>query len=166
MKKDIWISEEWKKNPNICNTERRTGLRLRIDNKTNPAVKDSFIKISKWIRERFCFPIRVPVYVKASKTVRAKDGEHCVGIFFEPDDYKWEPYIRIATGDYEELVNERGELQAKIAVLLPLLHELTHYYQWLNAEQLTSLGKERQASRYAKDIMEEYLDDIDLLPFL
>ncbi len=166
MNKDIWISEEWKKNPVICNAERRTGLRLKFDKETHPEVKASFKKISKWIRERFCFPIRVPVYVKAAKTVIARDGEHCVGVFFEPDDYKWEPYIRIATGDYEELLKKSGELQAKIAILLPMLHELTHYYQWLNSEQLTSLGKERQATRYAEDIMEEYLDDLDLLRFL
>ena len=163
MKKDIWNSKEWMKNSIICSSDRRTGLRLRFDKNVNPEVKDSFIKLGNWIRERFFFPIRIPVYVKCSEQRRARDGELCVGVFFRPDNYSTEPFIRIATGDFERLISERGVLQAKIAILLPLFHELTHYYQWINSVTLTTIGEERQATSYSHSLMEEYLDDLGLL---
>ncbi|MBO4872930.1 MAG: hypothetical protein J5496_05910 [Lachnospiraceae bacterium] len=162
MKTDIWNSREWMENRYICSSDRRTGLRLRCEKKINPEVKDSFVKLVKWIRDRFFFPIRIPVYVKCSERIRARDGDLCVGIFFRPDNFITEPYISIATGDFEKLVSERGISQAKIAILLPLLHELTHYFQWINSVALTPVGEERQATRYAQSLMEEYLDDLGL----
>ena len=163
MKKDIWVSNEWRNNPEICLHRRRTGLRLKIDKSVDPEVKEAFLMLAKWIRERFFFFFRLPAYIKSSKMLKAKDGDLCVGIFFEPDSYADEPYIRVSTGDYMELVNKKGTLQARIAILLPFLHELTHYYQWINSENLTQIGKERQATRYSQDIMDEYLDDLGLL---
>ena len=166
MKTDIWISEKWTKNDKLLQGRQRTGLRLRIDATVDPEIKTTFKELAKWLRERFYFPIRVPVYIKASDRIIARDGDLCVSVFFEPDEYTVEPYIRIATGDYRELVKTRGTLQARIAILLPIFHELTHYYQWINAVKLTEIGKERQAARYANDLMEEYLDDLGLLESL
>ncbi len=166
MAKDIWISENWMKDPEIAKQGRRTGLRLRFDRDVDPDIRAAFKELAKWSRERFWFPVRVPVYVRSSKTVTARDGDQCVGTFLWPDDHSVEPYIRVAAGDYQDLVNEKGALQAKILVLLPFLHELTHYYQWINSESLTPIGEERQAERYAQDIMDEYLDDLGLLETL
>ena len=122
-----------------------------------------FNNLTHWIRQRFFFPVRIPVYVKSAKRIRAKDGELCVGTFFGPYDYSQSPYIRIAAGDYEDLIREKGEIQAQIALLLTLLHELTHYYQWVNSEKLTPIGEERQASQYADRLITEYLDDTGLI---
>lgn len=35
-------------------------------------------------------------------------------------------------------------------------HELTHYFQWVNSLNLTPIGQERQATKYARYIMDEY----------
>ena len=79
-----------------------------------------------------------------------------VGTFFEPFLSSDEPHIRIATGDYNELENEVGKDNALASILLSLAHELTHYYQWINNIQLTPVGRERQAARYANYIIDEY----------
>ena len=163
MAKDIWMSKKWVKNPKINISGRRTGLRMRYENNVSPEIKNLFKEMASWIRQRFFFPVRVPVYIKSKRRIKSKDGDLCVSTSLWPYDYAEEPYIRIATGDYEELVKERGKLQANIAILLPLLHELTHYFQWINSEKLTLIGEERQASRYANDLMEEYLEDKGLL---
>ena len=163
MPKDIWISEKWMKNPDIYHSGRRTGLRMRYDKEVDPEVKAAFQELVDWIRARFYFPVRVTVYIKASEHVTASDGDLCVSVSFLPYSYLDEPHSKIATGDYDELVSKRGILQAKIAILLPLFFELTHYYQWVNDEKLTSIGEKRQASRYAQDLMEEYLDDLGLI---
>ena len=120
-------------------------------------------ELADWIRARFYFPIRVTVYVKASERVTANDGDQCVSISFLPYSYLDEPYLKIAAGDYDDLVSKRGILQAKIVILLELFIQLTHYYQWINDEKLTSIGEKRQASYYAQDLMDEYLDALGLI---
>lgn len=63
---------------------------------------------------------------------------------------------KLATGDYDELVNHLGNDNTLASILLSLAHELTHNYQWINNIPLTPIGRERQAARYAKYIINEY----------
>ena len=156
MQKDIWMSKKWMNNKAICCSERRTGLYMRYDKEVDSEVKIAFKDLARWIRARFYFPVRVTVYVKASKRVLARDGDLCVSVFFRPDSYEEEPYSRIATGDYKELADKWDDQKAKIALLTPLFIDLTYYFQWLNAEKLTLIGEKRQASCYANALMEEY----------
>ena len=151
---NIWNIKGWKKNhPNDCC---RTGIRFRYDSSVDPEVKRAFGHFAAWIRGKYQFPLRVNVYIKGTKTIIAKDGEHVVGTFFEPFLSSDEPHIRIATGDYNELENEVGKDNALASILLSLAHELTHYYQWINNAQLTSTGRERQADRCAGCVIDEY----------
>ena len=54
------------------------------------------------------YPIGVEVYLKKSDQIKTIDSKGMVSAtFFEPYDKNVEPYIRVATGDYEELVQER-----------------------------------------------------------
>ena len=151
----IWTITDWEKTlPD--NSLRRTGLRFRYDRSTHPEVKRACLQFAIWLRTQYYFPLRVVVYVKGAKTIRTKDGDHVVGSFFEPFSYLDEPYIRIAAGDYNELANHLGKDNALASILLSLAHELTHYYQWINNIQLTPVGRERQAARYANYIIDEY----------
>ena len=68
------------------------------------------------------------------------------------DDYTVEPYIRVAAGDYLDLCEKWGKDSALTAILLTIGHELTHYFQWINALELTPIGMERQATKYARSI--------------
>ena len=46
-----------------------------------------------------------------------------------------------------------------IATILQVIaHEITHYYQWINALQLTEIGRERQANQYSRYILDEYAE--------
>ena len=138
------------------NIHRRTGIRFRYDQSVDPEVKRAFAKFGRWLRIEYSFPLRVPVYIKGSKTIITKDGDNAVGSFFEPFSYSVEPYIKIATGDYKELRETRGKDNALATLLASLAHELTHYYQWINDIQLTPIGRERQAARYSNYIIDEY----------
>lgn len=163
MQKDIWLSEKWMSNPKICIPDRKDGLRIFYDKEVHPEVKAAFQRLAAWIRERFYFPVRVNARICSAERVTARDGSRSVGLCFMPDNQAENCQIKIATGDYEKLVRERGTLQARIAIILPFLHELTHYYQWINSVELTPVGEERQAARYADDLMGEYLHDIGVL---
>ncbi len=85
-------------------------------------------------------------------------GDMVCGTFFRPADRNREPYIRVAAGDYEELLEECGKDNALAGILNTVLHELTHYFQWLNDLDLTLIGEERQATNYARNIMYDYRD--------
>lgn len=69
--------------------------------------------------------------------------------FSAPYNHSQEPYIKIAVGDYEARVKKWGKEKAIANILLDIPHELTHYFQWINDIQLTDVGRERQANRYA-----------------
>ena len=81
-----------------------------------------------------------------------------MGTFFEPLQHTIEPYIRIATGDYEELKEEIGRDQALASILTVIAHELTHYFQWINGIQKTERDSECQARRCAKKLLKKYAE--------
>lgn len=89
------------------------------------------------------------------------DGELVSATFFEPVNRQDEPYARIATGDYQQLKEKIGRDNALASILLSVAHELTHYFQWINDIRLTAIGEERQASRYARFILDEYADVVE-----
>jgi len=151
----LFLLLDWKKNLQE-GVSRRTGIQFRYERTVDPEVKRACSQFAIWLRSEYYFPLRVLVYVKGTKTIRTKDGENVVGSFFEPFSYLDEPYIRIATGDYEELATTLGKDNALATILLSLAHELTHYYQWINGVQLTPKGIERQATNYSNYIIDEY----------
>ena len=151
----IWTIEDWEKNLDSIEN-RRTGLRLRFDPVVDPEVRTAVKTFCVWLRREYYFPLRVPVYVKGARRIMTRDGDLVCGSFFEPDDYGTEPYVRIAAGDYAELLAEIGRDDALASILSTLAHELTHYFQWINGLELTERGRERQATQYAKYILSEY----------
>ncbi len=151
----VWTIEDWSKNL-VEDSIRRTGIRFRYDKTVHAEVKRACSQFARWLRSEYYFPLRVVVYVKGTKTIRSKDGESVVGTFFEPFSYFDEPYIKISTGDYLELISSLGKDNALATILASLVHELTHYFQWINGIQLTPIGRERQANNYAQYIIDEY----------
>lgn len=53
------------------------------------------------------------------------------GHFLAPSDPEQEPYIRLAVGDYLQLLAAWGQDSALASILRSLAHELTHYFQWV-----------------------------------
>ena len=155
---NIWTTTEWQKNQNIPWQDVRTGLRLRFDKEVHKEVKQSCKDFAYWLRSEYYFPMRVPVYVKSAVRLKCIDGDYACGTFFGPYDHKLEPYIRIATGDYLVLCEKWGEDNARIEILKSIAHELSHYFQWVNQLQLTEIGEERQAKKYARLIIDQYLE--------
>ncbi len=156
---DIWTSNRWKY---IISPDMRKGLRLRFDKGVDEEVKEACLSFANWLREQYCFPVRVPIYFKNTSYLRTVDKEGAYATFFRPDSYNVEPYIRIAVGDYENLKKDWGRENAICAYLADMAHELTHYYQWINDIKLTRIGEERQATVYKDRIVSSYLEEFDV----
>lgn len=158
--KHIWHSDQWKKHINPNDSTIQRGFHLHFEKGVDESVRIFCRSFAKWLRTEFRFPLRLNVYIKSDYRIKAKDGEAVVGTMWRPEDYDFlkngYPYIRLAVGDYCELVEERGEEQAMWAILATFAHELTHYYQYINDLPLTEIGEERQASAYVNRILQAY----------
>lgn len=153
--KHIGTIENWGKNINLEREGHRTGL--RFDNNIDPEVRRVCKEFASFLRKEYFFPIRVVVYIKNKIKIVAMDGDEVYGTFWSmEDDYTIEPHIRVAAGDYNDLCIKWGKDSAMSAILNTIAHELTHYFQWINSLHLTAIGAERQATRYAGYILDEY----------
>ncbi|WP_182007539.1 hypothetical protein [Priestia aryabhattai] len=136
----------------------RTGLRLRSEPGVDPEVRIACINFCKWLRTQMEFPIRVVIYLKKDDHIKNRTTKEMVtATFFAPYEKDVEPYIRIATGDYKDLIRERGKIDALYAMLDSIAHELYHYQQWLEDKKL----EEGEAEEKGSQLVDEYAENID-----
>ena len=152
----LWKCKDWSL---YLNMSCRKGIRLRFDANVNVEVKRSCKEYVKWLRTQYEFPMRVPIYFREKKTVVTMRGEHVSAIFFGPYDKNVEPYIRIAVGDYLELLERFGKDDALAMILSSVTHELSHYFQWIkDVYGIDERKEERQARYYAREIVLDYAE--------
>ena len=154
----IWTMTKWQKIYIKYDPDRRRGLRLRFDKMVNTEVRRACKEFCIWLRKEYVFPKRIVIYVKASTNIKARDGEMVSATILLPYDKDAEPYIKISTGDYEEMKEKYGKDDALARIIRSFAHELTHYFQWINNLKLTDVGEERQANAYSNFILDEYSD--------
>lgn len=150
----LWISDDWDK---YLDEDRREGIRLRFEKGTDPELRAEIIKFINWLRSEYEFPMRVPIYLKNAKQIKAMNGDLVCATFFGPFDKTLEPYIRAAIGDYQDLLEERGKINALGAIFCSIAHEFSHYFQWIKASTDEELD-ERQAKYYGNAIAHDYFD--------
>ncbi|KZZ85771.1 hypothetical protein [Bacillus sp. SJS] len=131
----------------------REGLRVRVEKGVNEDVRTACLDFCKWLRKEMEFPVRVVIYIKKSYYVKNITTKQLASAtFFAPYQLNVEPYIRIATGDYEDLVKVRGQIDALYAYMESIAHELAHYKQWLESRELN----EKEASKYSEELVDLY----------
>jgi hypothetical protein len=94
------------------------------------------------------------VYIKKDYQIKTLDTKEMVSATFFPYDKDVEPYIRVATGDYLELVSERGEEDAVFAILNSMAHEIIHYQQWIEDRDFD----EDEAENTSTILVDNYYD--------
>jgi len=120
-------------------------------------VREALKRFAKWLRQEYEFPIRVPVYLNQHHQFVTIEGKDATASFFAPYDSNVEPYIRIATGDYDELVAKWGKNDALASYMCSLAHEIVHYQQWIS----DGVTKEKGVVKEAEAIMRRYAQAID-----
>ncbi len=83
---DLWIMRKWEKRYDISCI--RHGVRLRCDKNIDPEVRRACIEFCKWLRSKYEFSMRVPIYLKDSVTIKAMDGE-MVSATFQKKNFKY-----------------------------------------------------------------------------
>lgn len=154
MVKNIWKDDSWKHY--VYSDDSCFGIKLRIDKDVDNKVRTRCLELIKYLKTNYNFPVEIRIHIKNVKFIIAKDGEKCHGIFWRIDnDFTCKPYIKIATNQTDNFEEEDVEY-----IIFVILHELTHYFQWINNVKLTPIGEERQASRYAYLILDEFYDSL------
>ncbi len=153
---NVWKNGNWKNIVDSKSKYYRNGLRLHFQKGVDLEVKRSCVEFAKWLRKQYYFPLRVPIYFKTSKYIKCQDGDMVSAKIFMPFDKSLEPYITIATGDITEIKLKKGQDDALAGVLGSMVHELTHYFQWLNDLNISENQAERQANYYRNKIVDEY----------
>ena len=135
----------------------RKGLIIR-GQRGHPDVREALKRFAKWLRQEYDFPIRVPVYLNMKYRHVTIEGEEVSASFFAPYDRSIEPYIRIATGDYDDLVAKSNKQDALAAYIRSLAHEVIHYQQWIVDGRTTEKGVDRKALA----ILRRYPQTVDM----
>jgi len=119
-------------------------------------VRRSILRFAVWLRARYEFPVRVPVYLSPLARLVTMHGDIATASFFAPWDPRVEPYIRIATGDYATMRGESGRDNPLAGYLCSLAHEVLHYRQWVETGETSERGVAVKASnmiaRYAESV--------------
>ena len=116
-----------------------SGLRI-CGQRGHPVVRRALVRFGRWLRNEYEFPVLVRVYLSPHPYIIARDGKRCTAAIWIPDDENDYPYIRIATGDYEELREESNRDDALAVTIVSFAHEIIHYRQWIETDNLWERG--------------------------
>ena len=138
-------------------SHKRTGLRIVARKGVSSDVREAILRFASWLRVHYEFPIRVPVYVSSMNYVKTIGGEERPSIFFAPSKKSVEPYISVAAGDYDVLVDEQGSKEnALCSILYSVAYQVLQYQKWYFetgwSEATLNRKQEQMLSAYASEV--------------
>lgn len=147
---NLWQRFEKGNNPNVNSHS----ISFHYGKDIDEPLKDLIIDFSKWLRKNYIFPVSINIYIVSTYRVQLRDGTSVYGRF------RWfpnrGPNIQIA-GAIEPNVLEEYEIDTIYdGVLSSLVHELTHYFQWVLKLEQDDRISERQANYYRYRIIDKY----------
>lgn len=149
---NLWQSFE-KKNCSLNNQ----GISFRYERGIDNNLHELYLDFSKWLRQKYVFPLHLTVYVLNQEKVILRNGAVRYGIF------RWYPKrlpsIKVPSKVEETLLKECSIEEIYEMILSSLVHEITHYYQWALSLEQTNAVSERQANYYRYRIIDQYYAD-------
>lgn len=127
---------------------------MHFDKGVDSCIRLAFQEFRKWLKDNISFPIKINVYITAEYRVFTKDNIKATGIFGTPGTKNKYPYIKLATGDFDELAIKIGYYNGMMCILQTFAHEITHYQQWVSDKDFT----ERLANKESLKLVNKYSD--------
>ncbi len=145
---NLWQTFELKRNTAATSG----GIYFHYQKGIEPDLKQKYISFAKWLRANYIFPVRLNVYILNCEQVRLRSGQMAYGSF------RWysarTPNIRVPSAIEPELLREYTKDEIYEQILSSLVHELTHYYQWVLGLEQSNAVSERQANYYRYRIID------------
>lgn len=146
---NLWQSFE-KGNCTLANQ----GISFRYDKGIEPELRALYLDYSRWLRKKYVFPVHLTVYVLNQEKVMLRNGAWRYGSFrWYP---KRSPRIKLPSKVEEELLAQFSSAEIYEMILSSLVHEISHYYQWVLALEQTNAVSERQANYYRYRMIQQY----------
>lgn len=147
---NLWQTFE-KKN---CSDFENHGISFHYEKGIDNNLKKLYLSFSKWLRKDYVFPVHINIYILNCEKIRLRNGNMSYGCF------RWypnkTPLIKIPSSIEKELLKEYTTEEIYEQILSSLVHELTHYYQWVLDLSQSNATSERQANYYRYRIIEKF----------
>lgn len=130
------------------------GISFHYEKGIDRELREFYLNFVKWLRSKYVFPVHITVYVLSREKVRLQNGSLQYGSFrWYP---KRSPRIKVPSKVEAALLEECSLAEVYVMILASLVHELSHYYQWVSALEQTNAVSERQANYYRFRIIEQF----------
>lgn len=126
------------------------GVLFHYEKSLDGEIKELFLSFSKWLRKNYVFPIHLNIYIVDKEKVKLKNNQLVYGRFRYYENRT--PVIHIPAKIEEYVKDSYAINEIFDGVLSSLVHELTHYYQFVLDLELS----ERQANYYRFRIVDKF----------
>lgn len=131
-------------------------LSFRYEDGIDDELKRLYQSFAMWLKDNYVFPVSLNIYILNCEKIRLKNGNMAYGSFrWYP---KKNPVIRIPSAINSDLLEEYTPEEIYEQILSSLVHELTHYFQWVLGSEQSNATSERQANYYRYRIIEKYMN--------
>lgn len=134
----------------------KNNLHLHFDIDVDLHFKTFAMAFSRWLRSEYEFPVSLNVYFKNSEKIKLLTGKMAYGGF------RWynhmSPRIRVAAKVETHLLDEYDINDIYEMILSSFVHEITHYYQWIDELEQKNATSERQANFFRYKIIDAFFE--------
>lgn len=147
---NLWQNFEMSRNQSFVNQK----IICHYDDGIDAELKKLFYSFTEWLRNNYVFPVGINIYILNCEKIRLRNGQMAYGSFrWYP---KKNPVIKIPSAVEKSLLDEYTTEEIYEQILSSLVHELTHYFQWVLSLKQSDAVSERQANYYRYRIIEKY----------
>ena len=132
------------------------GISFHYEKGIDEQLKRKYLDFANWLRKTYVFPVHLNVYVLNAEKVPLRNGQLVYGKFLWYP--KRTPIIKIPSAIEKDWLEEFTIDEIYDAILSSLVHELTHYYQWIKDLEQSDSTSERQANFYRYRIIDAYYE--------
>ena len=147
--KDLWLT----------NRDFSQQVKITFPAEINLLLKREINAFIRWLRKSYCFPQKLKIFFcRESSILSYVSTEECYSSIFFPKSRFQHPVIRIAIGDFDEYVLERGTINAICDCFFSIARMIDFYYQYQQyASQDNYEFDKKRASKKGKQIVYAFL---------
>ncbi|MBR3297674.1 MAG: hypothetical protein IKI64_00565 [Clostridia bacterium] len=157
-KRALWQTYERENRP----LDESRGISLHFEKGVDPDVKALFMSFARWLRKTFVFPVHLNVYLLERETVLLRSGREAYGSFIWFENRPPRIRIPVRIGCAGDFAHEKYALMEE--ALGSFVHELTHYFQWLEYDDQSDAASEGQANYYRFRLIDRYYAETGVEP--
>lgn len=147
---NLW--EQFEKQNN--QSQNSKGISFHYEKGIDNQLRNLYLDFAKWLRLKYYFPVHINVYILDQERVKLLSGVWAYGSFRWYE--KRPPRIKVPSKIEKELLSEYTIDEVYEQILSSLVHELSHYFQWVRHLEQSNAVSERQANYYRYRIIDKY----------